>query len=60
MARFKRERSEARSVMLSFRAAPSEVAYLRGLAEERGLSLADLLREAIDEFIRHQERRKRT
>jgi predicted transcriptional regulator len=57
MARFKRDKAEARSEMISFRAAPSEIEYLQELAHERGLSLANLLREAIDDYIKRQQRR---
>jgi hypothetical protein len=58
MARFKRDKAEARSEMISFRAAPSEIEYLRRLAAERGLSLADVLREALDEYLKRLVRKK--
>jgi predicted DNA-binding protein len=47
----RRKKPEARGGMLSFRVAPTEVTFLRTLAEERGLTLADVIREAIDEYV---------
>jgi hypothetical protein len=59
MARFRREKPEARDRMLSFRASASEAEFLKGLAESRGVSLAELLREALDEYVeKHKPKEK--
>jgi predicted DNA-binding protein len=60
MAKFRREKSEARARMLSFRASASEAEFLKVLAESRGVSLAELLREALDEYVeRHRPKERK-
>lgn len=41
--------------MISARLDPTLVAALRGLAEKRGISLSDVLREAALALLRHEE-----
>lgn len=62
MARFKRARPESRAAegarMISFRATAAEHAALHAAAKERGLKVADLLREALDEYLTRRKGRK--
>jgi predicted DNA-binding protein len=58
MGKFKRQKPEARDEMVSFRASPSEIEFLRELAKVRGLSLANMLREAIDAYVKKHAKEK--
>lgn len=59
MAKLRREKPELRARMLSFRASASEAEFLKSLAKSRGVSLAELLREALDEYVeRHRPKGK--
>lgn len=60
MARLRREKPEARGKMLSFRVSESEATYLRGLASDRGMTLAELFRAAIDDYVNREGRRRKT
>lgn len=59
MAKFKRDRSEARGKVVTLRVSATEYERLAILMSERGLKLSELLREALDDFIEKDARRRK-
>lgn len=50
-ARLRRERPPARDRIIQFRATAEEAEFLRAEATRRGLKVADLIREAVDDYL---------
>jgi hypothetical protein len=60
MAKFKRDRSEARGKVLTLRVSATEYEWLLALMAERGLKLSELLREALDDYARKHGRKAKS
>lgn len=60
MAKFKRDRSEARGRVVTLRVSATEYEWLEALMAERGLKLSELLREALDDYARKHGRKTKS
>lgn len=54
----KRDRSEARDKVIQVRVTTSEADILRGIAKANDWTMADLLREALDDWLQRRKGRK--